>query len=89
MTYDVATAWNNMKKNTFSKEDLAIFNHELFETKFEGVFKTNYRTAHDAANRSGRFSGMDRNEPDLYISDKNNPNKLILKEEYRGILLRN
>ncbi|MBE0343670.1 type VII secretion protein, partial [Paenibacillus sp. 28ISP30-2] len=28
--------------------------HELVESRFEGIFKTDYETAHNAAVRSGR-----------------------------------
>ncbi|AUS25827.1 hypothetical protein C1A50_1650 [Paenibacillus polymyxa] len=31
-----------------------LLNHELFESRFEGIFKTDYETAHKAAVRSGR-----------------------------------
>ncbi|MEI4803434.1 hypothetical protein WAZ07_19615 [Bacillus sp. FJAT-51639] len=31
-----------------------IKDHEIFESKFEGIFQTNYRTAHDKTIESGR-----------------------------------
>jgi uncharacterized protein RhaS with RHS repeats len=56
---DIANAWGRLKSGSHTEKDLQLLEHELFESKFEGIFKTNYRTAHDAANRSGRTSGLE------------------------------
>lgn len=37
--------------------------HEYFEARFKGIFKTDYTTAHRAANNSGRIW-----EPDSFIT---------------------
>ncbi|MGL5258019.1 MAG: hypothetical protein ACRC76_13405 [Proteocatella sp.] len=47
--YDIAQAWNRLKDGTHTKSDLDLLNHELFESKFEGLFRTDYKKAHDAA----------------------------------------
>ncbi|WP_019555602.1 hypothetical protein [Propionispira raffinosivorans] len=52
--YDIAQAWNHLKEGTYTKSDIDLLNHELFESKFEGIFKTDYTTAHDATVESGR-----------------------------------
>lgn len=41
-------------KRAHKKNDIDLLNHELFESKFEGIFKTDYRTAHDKTVESGR-----------------------------------
>lgn len=56
---EIANAWSSLKKNSFTCKDIQLLKHELFESKFEGVFKTNYRTAHSAANRAGYKSGLE------------------------------
>ena len=56
---EIANAWHRLIEGTHTADDIKLLNHELFETKFEGIFKTIYREAHDAANRSGRPSGLD------------------------------
>lgn len=48
--YDIGQAWNRLKEGTPTKSDMDLLNHGLFESKFEGIFKTNYRKAHDATN---------------------------------------
>lgn len=50
----IANAWHRLQTGTHTPNDIALLRHELFESKFEGIFRTNYRTAHDAAIRSGR-----------------------------------
>ena len=52
--YEIAQAWTRLQQGTYNKKDIDLLNHELFESRFEGIFKTNYETAHDAAVRSGR-----------------------------------
>ncbi|WP_262983498.1 hypothetical protein [Bacillus wiedmannii] len=36
------------------KSDMDLIRHEIFESRFKGIFKTDYKTAHDATLRSGR-----------------------------------
>ena len=43
----------------FNLDDLKLLEHEYFEARFEFLFKTDYRTAHEAAIRSGHPSGLD------------------------------
>jgi len=50
----IANAWNRLTDGTQTPRDMDLLSHELFESKFEGIFGTDYRTAHEAANRSGR-----------------------------------
>lgn len=52
--YEIAQAWTRLQQGTYNTKDIDLLNHELFESRFEGIFKTNYETAHDAAVRSGR-----------------------------------
>jgi hypothetical protein len=55
----IGNAWQRMQSGTHTPADIQLFKHELFEAKFEGIFKQNYRTSHDAANRAGRLSGLE------------------------------
>jgi hypothetical protein len=56
---DIANAWHRLENGSFTSKDLQLLEHEYFESRFERLFKTNYRTSHDAANRSGRKSGLE------------------------------
>ena len=58
----IADAWERLQRGDFESGDIDLLHHELFESRFEGIFKTDYRTAHDAANRSGRYSGIEGKE---------------------------
>ncbi|MCS1394031.1 hypothetical protein NXZ77_20880 [Lysinibacillus boronitolerans] len=51
--YEIAQAWDRLQKGTYKKNDIDLLNHELFESKFEGIFKTDYRKAHDRTVESG------------------------------------
>ncbi|MEO0826904.1 MAG: RHS repeat-associated core domain-containing protein, partial [Cyanobacteria bacterium J06642_9] len=51
---DIADAWGRLQNGTHNLEDIRLLNHEYFESRFEGIFRTDYRTAHNATNRSGR-----------------------------------
>ncbi|MEH7353859.1 RHS repeat-associated core domain-containing protein [Neobacillus drentensis] len=53
--YDIAQAWKRLQIGTHNQNDIYLLNHELFESRFEGIFKTNYRTAHDKTIESGRL----------------------------------
>ncbi|MEA5514156.1 hypothetical protein [Nodularia sp. UHCC 0506] len=52
---DIADAWIRLQQGNFNSEDLRLLEHEYFESKFESIFRTNYRTAHDATEHSGRL----------------------------------
>ena len=51
----IANAWHRLQSGTQNANDMRLLEHELFESKFEGIFKTDYRTAHEAAVKSGRI----------------------------------
>jgi len=51
---DIADAWMRLQQGNFNQEDLRLLEHEYFESRFEAIFHTNYRTAHEATERSGR-----------------------------------
>jgi len=55
----IGNAWQRLQNATHDAADIQLFQHELFEAKFEGIFKQNYRISHDAANRAGRPSGLE------------------------------
>ncbi len=46
--------WERLKKGDYVKSDIDLLRHEYFESRFEGIFSTIYRTAHEAAVKSGR-----------------------------------
>ncbi|PDZ71250.1 hypothetical protein CON58_24280 [Bacillus pseudomycoides] len=52
--YPIARGWQRLESGEFLKEDMDLIRHEVFEARFEGIFKTTYREAHDATVRSGR-----------------------------------
>lgn len=52
---DIADAWIRLQQGDFIPEDLRLLEHEYFESRFEGIFHTDYRTAHEATERSGRL----------------------------------
>lgn len=54
----IANAWSRMQAGNHGPKDLQLVRHELFEARFEAIFHTDYRTAHQAADRSGRPSGL-------------------------------
>lgn len=51
---DIADAWKRLKEGNYNQNDLDLLNHEYFESKFEKIFDTDYRTAHDKTIESGR-----------------------------------
>jgi hypothetical protein len=55
----IANAWQRLQTRTHTPADMQLLRHELFESRFEGIFRTDYRTAHGAANRAGRPSGLE------------------------------
>ena len=46
--------WRRLQDGSSTRNGLALLEHELFEARFEGIFQTSYRTAHEAALRAGR-----------------------------------
>jgi hypothetical protein len=55
----IVNAWQRLRAGTPTPKDIQLLEHELFEARFEGMFRTDYRTAHEATNRSGRLSGLE------------------------------
>ena len=55
----IANAWQRMSQGAHGASDIQLFKHELFEAKFERLFRQNYRRSHDAANRAGYPSGLE------------------------------
>ncbi len=55
----IVNAWQRLREGTHTPKDIQLLEHELFEARFEGIFRTDYRTAHEATNRSGRLSGLE------------------------------
>lgn len=53
--YEIAQAWQRLQDGTHTPKDIELLNHEIFESKFEGIYKTNYETAHSASEKSGRI----------------------------------
>lgn len=54
----IANTWSRLQRGSHGPKDLQLMEHELFESRFEDLFHTDYRTAHQAADRSGRPSGL-------------------------------
>ncbi|WP_414550204.1 hypothetical protein [Anabaena sp. CCY 0017] len=52
---DIADSWMRLQQGNFNQEDLRLLDHEYFESRFESIFHTNYRTAHEATELSGRI----------------------------------
>ncbi len=50
----IANAWDRLVKGDYIDNDIRLLEHEYFESRFEGIYKTNYRQAHEAAESSGR-----------------------------------
>jgi hypothetical protein len=55
---DIANGWGRLDTGAHTAGDLQLLQHDLLESKFKGIFRTDYATAHNAANRSGRPSGI-------------------------------
>jgi hypothetical protein len=51
---EIANAWNRLQIGKQTSSDVKLLEHELFEARFESMHGVDYRTAHDAALRSGR-----------------------------------
>jgi RHS repeat-associated protein len=41
---DIADAWSRLQSGGYLSEDIRLLNHEYFESRFESIFRTNYRT---------------------------------------------
>ncbi|MDE1485661.1 RHS repeat-associated core domain-containing protein [Xenorhabdus bovienii] len=50
----IVNSWERLKRGDHVKSDSDLLRHEYFESRFEGIFRTDYDTAHKAAVRSGR-----------------------------------
>ena len=55
----IVNAWRRLREGAQTPKDRQLLEHELFEARFKGIFQTDYRTAHEATNRSGRLSGLE------------------------------
>ena len=55
----IVNAWQRLQGGRQTLQDVQLLEHELFESRFEGIFKTTYCIAHEATNRSGRPSGLE------------------------------
>lgn len=51
---EIADAWMRLQKGNFVQQDINLLKHEYFEARFKGIYKTDYITAHNAANDSLR-----------------------------------
>ena len=56
---DRTNVWNRLEAGIHTAGDMQLLRHEFFEAKFEGIFRTDYATAHNAANRADRLSGIE------------------------------
>jgi hypothetical protein len=54
----------NNRYGTHAGIDVELLNHEIFESKFEGIFQTDYEPAHSASEKSGRFGNHRRDSPE-------------------------
>ncbi|MDY8048547.1 WXG100 family type VII secretion target [Paenibacillus polymyxa] len=52
--FELSQAWERLMDGKYVDSDVQLLHHELFESRFEGIFHTNYRTAHDKTIESGR-----------------------------------
>ena len=50
----IAEAWNRLINGSFIPSDIRLLEHEYFESKFEKIFKTILRQAHDRTEDSRR-----------------------------------
>ena len=52
---EIADAWYRLTNGNYNQNDISLLNHEYFESKFESFYKTDYRTAHNKTEESGRI----------------------------------
>lgn len=50
---EIANAWNRLEKGDYTQKDIDLLNHELRESRVEGMFKTTYKDAHNATEKKG------------------------------------
>lgn len=43
----IAETWSRFQSGTFKQEDIQLFKHEYFESRFEGIFRQDYGVSHD------------------------------------------
>ena len=55
----IVESWKRLESGAFTDKDLHLLSHELFESKFEGIFKTDYLTSHNAASQAGYVSPIE------------------------------
>jgi hypothetical protein len=51
---EIADAWTRLQNGNFFKQDIQLLHHEYYESRFEGIYKTDYITAHNAAEDTER-----------------------------------
>lgn len=56
---EIANAWQRLGAGTHTAGDLQLMQHELFESTFTRIFRSDVRTAHEATLRAGRLSGIE------------------------------
>ncbi|WP_235613026.1 pre-toxin TG domain-containing protein, partial [Bacillus cereus] len=61
--YGIARAWQRLEKGIHHENDIKLLKHEYFESRFEGIFKTDYVTAHRKTVDSGRPWDPPETEP--------------------------
>jgi hypothetical protein len=52
---EIANAWDRMIAGDHVSSDIDLMKHEYFESRFESLFMSEYRVAHNAAIKSGRL----------------------------------
>ena len=52
---EIADAWYRLTNGGYTQNDIDLLNHEYFESKFESFYRTDYRTAHNKTEESGRI----------------------------------
>lgn len=55
----IVNAWQRLREGRQTLQDVQLLKHEIFEARFEGIFHTTYRIAHESSKRSGRPSGLE------------------------------
>ena len=52
---EIAYTWYRLTNGGYTQNDFDLLNHECFESKFESFYRTDYRTAHNKTEESGRI----------------------------------
>ncbi len=50
----IADAWKRLESGAHTADDVRLLQHELVESRFEGIFKSGYSTAHEASKEIAR-----------------------------------